>query len=411
MSPATDSDLKIIRDLARQYAEAASKEIQDQRRDLWRRHNSLEPTRPLIYMRVFACSNEIIDPQLQCEDPFLRAHERWFRQMLFQDWLEDDYILEPWITQRASFIPQGESEWGPAYGRHKSAQQGGSWKYDPPLKDLDDIDKLTTPAHMIDEDKTAENVERLQDAVGDIIEVNIDRGPVYHHWAGDISTHLAHLRGLEQLMWDMADNPEWLHRLLAHMRDGILKAQAEAEAAGDWRLCNHSNQAMPYSKELQDPTANSEPVKRDQLWLFMAAQEFALISPEMHDEFLLEYQIPILEKFALTAYGCCEDLTRKIDILRRIPNLRRIAVTPWADVQKCAEQINTDYVISWRPSPADTVCTGFDPDKVREILTQGVEACKGLHLDITLKDVQTVQNDPERLRKFVRIAREVIGRQ
>ena len=77
------------------------------------------------------------------------------------------------------------------------------------------------------------------------------------------------------------------------------------------------------------PAANSEPVKRDQLWLFMAAQEFALISPDMHDEFLLEYQLPILKKFALTAYGCCEDLTQKIDILRRIPNLRRIAVTPW----------------------------------------------------------------------------------
>jgi hypothetical protein len=128
----------------------------------------------------------------------------------------------------------------------------------------------------------------------------------------------------------------------------------------------------------------------------------------MHDEFLLQYQLPILEHFGMVAYGCCEDLTRKIDMLRQIPNLRRIAVTPRADIAACAEQIGNDYVISWRPNPAEMVCCGFDEDRIRRITREGLEACRGLNVDITLKDIDTVQNDPSRLARWAAITREVI---
>lgn len=114
----------------------------------------------------------------------------------------------------------------------------------------------------------------------------------------------------------MTDNPEWLRRLVSFMGNGVKKAQDEAEEAGDWGLAAHQNQAMPYAEELEDPAPNVNGVGRKQLWAFMAAQEFAVVSPSMHEEFLLRYQIPILGEFALSAYGCCEDLTNKIDILR-----------------------------------------------------------------------------------------------
>jgi hypothetical protein len=209
-------------------------------------------------------------------------------------------------------------------------------------------------------------------------------------------------------MIDMLDNPEWLHSLVKFMRDGVLKAHAEAEAAGDWGLGAHQNQAMPYAKELEDPAANKNGVQRNQLWGYMASQEFTSVSPSMHDEFLLQYQLPILKCFGLVAYGCCEDLTRKIDILRQIPNLRRIAVSPFADVAKCAAEIRQDYVLSYRPSPADMVSYGFDRDRIRSILRQDLEACKDCHVDITLKDVETVEKDPERVKKWVTLTREVI---
>ncbi|MBD3182797.1 hypothetical protein GF312_10930 [Candidatus Poribacteria bacterium] len=400
-------DIQIIRELAKQYRDIANKDIQDKRRDLWRRHNSLEKTRPLIYVRWLAAWNEAKESKLECEDNFYRGHERFLRQMIFQDTLEDDYIIEPWITQRASVIGTPKGAWGVPIGRIPSTEPGGAWKFDPPIKKLEDINNLVKPHHKINEEATNKNVQRLQDAVGDILEVNVNRSPIYQVWHADISTDLAYLRGLEQAMWDMVDNPEWLHKLVGFMSDGVLTTHDEAEEAGDWQLCNHQNQAMPYAKELSDPKANSGPVKRNQLWGYWAAQEMAQVSPDMHDEFILQYQMPMMRKFGLIAYGCCEDLTQKIDMLRQIPNLRRIAVAPSADVWKCAEQIGQDYVISYRPNPSQMICCGFDPGLIRKVIKDAMEACKGCHVDITLKDVQTVENKPENLREWVKIVRDV----
>jgi hypothetical protein len=227
-------------------------------------------------------------------------------------------------------------------------------------------------------------------------------------WGGDISTILGHLRGIEHFMLDMMDNPEWLHRLVKFLSDSIIDVHAQAETAGDWGLSDHENQAMPYAEELPDLAANSFGIKRKQLWGYMAAQEFTAVSPGMHEEFLLQYQLPILEKFGLVSYGCCEDLTNKIDMLRKIPNLRRIAVSPFADVAKCAEQIGGDYVVSYRPSPADMVSYGWNEERIRKILVHDLTVCRDCHVDITLKDVETVERDPERVRRWVAITREVI---
>ena len=67
------------------------------------------------------------------------------------------------------------------------------------------------PHHEIDEKATLENATRLREAIGDITEVNVDRSPVYRFWGGDLSTDLGHLRGIENIMLDMLDNPKWLH--------------------------------------------------------------------------------------------------------------------------------------------------------------------------------------------------------
>lgn len=402
-----EKDIQILRDLARKYRDVCDKEIQNERRDLWRKHNSLIRTRPLIYVRWLAAWREASESKLECEEPFYRGHENFLRQMIFQDTIGDDYIIEPWITQRASIVLPTNGHWGVRVKHIPSPEPGGAWKFDPPIKKLEDLSNLVKPHHVINEEATARNTARLQDAVGDILKVNVDRAPAYCTWHGDISTDLAQLRGLEQVMWDMVDNPEWLHKLVGFMSDGILTTHNEAEEAGDWHLCNHQNQAMSYSMELADPKANSESVKRDQLWVFVAAQEMAQVSPAMHDEFILRYQMPIMEKFGLVAYGCCEDLTKKIEYLRKIPNLRRIAVVPSADVRKSAEQIQQDYVFSWRPNPSEMICCGFNPDYIHKVVKNAMEASKGCHVDIVLKDVQTVQHHPENLRKWVRIVRDI----
>jgi hypothetical protein len=53
------------------------------------------------------------------------------------------------------------------------------------------------------------------------------------------------------------------------------------------------------------------------------------------------------------------------------------------------------------------ICCGFDPDLIRKVIKDAMEASKGCHVDITLKDVQTVQHRPEDLREWVKIVRDI----
>ncbi len=400
----TSTDRIQLRDLTRQYAAVAADPVMNLRRATWRRHNSLKSERPLIYLRAFAWAEQ---PESQCQiaDPFWRQQENTLRRLLYWSSLNDDSIFEPWLTVPAVHACEG---WGVAMKRHTSDEPGGSFKIDYAIREPGDLAKLRMPRHAIDEQKTTERVTQVRDVLGDILTINLDRSPAYRMWTAEISSDLGNLRGIENLMLDMIDNPEWLKSLVQFISDGILKTQGEAEQAGDWSQSAHENQSMPYAEELPDPDANVNGVSRKQLWGYMASQEFTTVSPVMQEEFLLAYQKPIMEKFGLVAYGCCEDLTRKIDMLRGIPNLRRIAVSPFADVARCAEQIGRDYVLSYRPSPSDMVGYGFDPERIRTILRRDLQACRNCHTDITLKDVETVQRDPTRVRCWLALAREVI---
>jgi hypothetical protein len=53
------------------------------------------------------------------------------------------------------------------------------------------------------------------------------------------------------------------------------------------------------------------------------------------------------------------------------------------------------------------VSYGFAPDRIRSILRRDLAACRECHVDITLKDVETVEGDPRRVKNWLAIAREV----
>ncbi|OGF51290.1 MAG: hypothetical protein A2044_07225 [Candidatus Firestonebacteria bacterium GWA2_43_8] len=406
-------DIKVLQELAKKYMELANKPVQEERRKLWSDHFSKKRTRPPVMisygMWVHWCKEVLADDKLECEESFYREYEKAFKLMFLMDETGDDTILEPWLELSATKEGTWDNHWGIERQLTKSAQEGGAFHLDAMMKDWSDMSKLKALHHKIDEEDTKKRVEKLSEAIGKIITIDVIRNPVYLSFTGDISTDLANIRGLEQIMIDMYESPKELHELLAFMRDGILRNHKEAEEAGHFKLTSHNNQAMRYCNELERPKPNSKPVKRKDLWGFFAAQEFALISPEFHDEFLLQYQLPIIENFAMIHYGCCEDLTKKIDMLRKVKNLRSIAVTPVADYRKCAEQIKKDYVCSYRPNPTDMVCAGWDEDRIKRIITDAKDAFKDSYWHIHLKDIETLQGDLTRMKRWVKIVRGITG--
>ncbi len=405
-----NSDRHVLRDLVKQYLDVCSRPDQAEKRERWKGIHALDSTEPAVLVRPFLMMHEVDElRELRCDNPELRGVEQRLRRDLFVSRINDDTVFEPFLRIGAVHENAGCDRWGVPLKQRVTGEHAADNMYDdPPLKALEDIKKLCRVRDSINERATAERLARVQDMIGDLIAIDVDRHPLYGNGkALYLIPDLMLLRGMMQVMLDMHDNPAWLHRVLAYMRDTVLESIEQAEQAGDWRLADSKNQAMPYARELPDPAPNT-PAPMDQLWGFFHAQEYTLISPAMHDEFALQYQMPLMAKFGLTAYGCCEDLTEKIDMLRQVPNLRRIAVTPRADVVKCAERIGRDYAISWRPNPANMISCGFDEAKITHELRTGVKALQGLHYDITLKDVITVEHDMTRLPRWVELTRHVI---
>ena len=110
------NDKEILRPLAEQYLEVCSAPEQEERRELWRRLNALDPIRPAVYARRFAWQ-EMPQCISECEDPLLAGIEKGtLRRRLFWATLGDDAIFEPWIVMPESTSPSrlcGPGLWSP----------------------------------------------------------------------------------------------------------------------------------------------------------------------------------------------------------------------------------------------------------------------------------------------------------
>ena len=406
-------ELNYIRDLAKKTAEHAYSDIINKRRKLWASHNSLQPGRPLFHVRSIPGWDFMKSSDYFCSDTYLRNLEYKFLIDQYRMKLADDYITEPFMTIRAAVKTNPDGVWGLSSKLGEKSTDFGAAAFNPSIINESDIERLNVADYEIDEIETSRQYNKMHEIFHDILKIDIDRqGALCSIWNSDISTMLARLRGLEQIMLDVYDRPEWFHKLLSFMRDNILKNIDQTQAAGGFALINHENQSMPYSEELAPPKVNAHGVNTSELWGFFASQEYTTFSTPHFDEFMLQYQIPIIERYGLSAYGCCEDLTHKISVLRRIKNLRRIAVTPWANTKLCAEQIGKDYVLSWRPNPSDAVSRGIDETFIRSELREVFDIfdSNSCVFDITLKDVETVAGDPNSIIQWCSVVRDEINK-
>ncbi|MFP4444605.1 MAG: hypothetical protein ACLFST_15905, partial [Spirochaetia bacterium] len=166
-----------------------------------------------------------------------------------------------------------------------------------------------------------------------------------------------------------------------------------------------------YTDELPAPGFNPEKPRAKDLWAMGMAQIFATVSPAMHKEFEIDYVKKCFEKFGLVYYGCCEPLHLKVGIIRELPNVRKISMSPWVDQEKGAESIGSDYVFSRKPNPAFLAGSSWNPDEVAEDLRNTISICRkyGCPLELIQKDISTVKYEPCRLWEWSDIAMKVIA--
>ena len=130
------------------------------------------------------------------------------------------------------------------------------------------------------------------------------------------------------------------------------------------------------------------------------------VSDAAFDEFVPPYYARWYARFGLGYFGCCDPLHNRIDSVRRIPNVRKISMSPWAKLQKGAEAIGPDFVFSRKPNPAMVAMDQWVPEIAEKDFSDVLEATRanGCPVEFTLKDISTCRRDPKRLWAWAEIA-------
>lgn len=380
-------DKIIIQELAKKYMAEACSERQIRANARMRDTNDLKIVRPVVLLdelpwHEFADDEDLI---LRCEDGRARHVECVLRRALYQKkYFNADLIMPAEWVLRMSY---SMSPLGLAPKETWTAKHGAG--YADVMEDescLDSIIPLTIKAHPENDEA---NMAYLTDLFGDSMPVRMAGVDYLYSAFWDVITRL---RGVEPIFEDMYDRPEYLHKIMQ-----ILTARTTAQLD----FIEENLHVDPYIQNLHCTPAAVSGLAEDGLkatWYRGMSQAFSCISPAMFKEFELDYIKPIAERFAYTYYGCCEPLDNRIDLLKTIPNLRKIGVSPWANVEMCAEQIGGEYVMSRKPNPSH-VAHETDPHLIRREAEASVRAAikYGCPMDYVLKDITTVSRKPQNL--------------
>ena len=288
-----------------------------------------------------------------------------------------------------------------------------SHEYFDQLADENDLLKLRFPEITYDENETFRRYNMLGEIIGDIVPVKLQGLPYFGSSPWD---EIAQLRGVSNLLVDLADRPDFTHKMVSKLTDISLYRLQKYEELDLFDYNPHPT-ALHYTPILTRALPGTQyngdtKITRKDVWGRGAAQIFASVSKEMRDEFDIQYMIKTIGQCGLSYYGCCEPLDTMIDVIGKIPNLRKVAITPWADIDIAAEAVNTNYVLSVKPNPSVVGVSNLDEDELRKEIRKILKAVRrnNCSCDIVLKDVSTCGYNPGNLVRWEQILMDMVKR-
>jgi hypothetical protein len=102
-------------------------------------------------------------------------------------------------------------------------------------------------------------------------------------------------------------------------------------------------------------------------------------------------------------------LTRKIDGVLKIPNLRIFVCTAWTDLEKVVDAVGDRYTIMWRQKATDVVFAN-DMTSIQKHFEEGMRIAQGCYVQIVLRELQTLNGRPERLADWAKVAKDVVAK-
>lgn len=410
-----------IRELAKKLTELSHTPENEAKKQRWADHNDLiARQQPLLWV----CPDDdggwlelVPETSLQCTDPVLRDMENKLKKYLYQGrYLKDDFVFE----DKLYFIYPGvytgylygnseqTTAWGISIVKPKIGKQ--AYQLECFLKTEEDYENFLN--HEVDfipdYEKMAAMKTQIEEALDGILDIEFQLP--YSVLVQSHLIELVHLRGLENLLFDVYDDPELLQSVLRHMGESKarpLKRLEEKRLLFDNRTNIYTGSgSLGYTNA---PRKKPEDVMLSDMWGFADAQEFSSVSPEMFEEFAIVNQKIGLNLFGRGCYGCCEPMDGKYDaVFQHISNLRRISVSPWTNIDEAVEKIGQKAIFSWKPDPAK-VYTGFDEREMRKYLSEVAQKSRDCFVEIILKDIRTCGGTNQYLVKFIELVREIFS--
>ena len=228
----SEKDRYVLRELAKQVAEIAALPVQQETISLWKALNALKPVRPMVMIDQIPWHEMDVDGELtvQSEDDFCREIETGLRRTLYA-WkhIRADMVVEP-IISVPQVIRGGEFGIKPIENRAVSDPRSDvvSHFYFDQLKTDEDLQKIRMPEIILDEEATAQRQAMAHEIFDGIITVRM-QGQAVGFFLWDL---IVEWRGAQNVLFDLADRPEFMHRIMSRLTDAYLSLLDQLEEKG-----------------------------------------------------------------------------------------------------------------------------------------------------------------------------------
>ena len=437
----TVHDRGILRELGQQIAEISALPEQHETRAKWVALNALRPLRPMVSVDQLPW-HELAEGEpemaIWSETPLGRAFELQFRRTLYAwnhmraDMVVEDEVLVPKVIRAEGGFGIGMKQ---ETASIDSRNEIVAHRYIDQLEAEEAAELIRRPTITYDAESTSRIEETAHHIFDGVLPVRLQGWvPGLAQWPGfDAQPELRDLanlwpddtllagfnawdvivewRSAEAILLDLADRPEHIHRIMSRFTDAYLGALDDMEARGLLGFGQGSIHCSPaWTDELPHPGFDPARPRAEDLWTMGMAQILTSVSPVMFEEFEVRYAKRWYERFGLGYYGCCDVLDGRVDLVRTIPNVRKISMSPWANGERGAESIGRDFVFSSKPNPVYLALDAWQPERVEQDLRATIDACRryGTPLELLLKDVSTIRYQPRRLWEWVDVAMRLV---
>ena len=213
---AINRDKEIVQELARQVLDLSSLEINQKRKDRLRAVNDLHTgLRPGVWLNEIPWHEMDIDGKLvlHCTDPFAREMEQYFRRILFRwEYFQADMVVEGFYPIEKSYESTGNG-----LGIQEDVRRTDEYNnivshsYHDVLDTEEKLAKLHPPVLTAHPEIDCRNRAAAEELLGGTMPVRLMGTQIYYAPWDDI----AMLRGVEPILYDMMDRPEFLHQIIA----------------------------------------------------------------------------------------------------------------------------------------------------------------------------------------------------